>query len=288
VTDKETIKLGLPKGRMWEGVSTLLRDAGLPVATTRREYRPMIPLEGWTVKMLKPQNIVQMLNAGSRDIGFAGADWVVENRADLIELLDLGLDPVRLVVAAPKELIVNDRLPDRPLTIATEYRTIGERWLKTSGVDATLIRSWGATEVFPPEDSDAILDNTATGATLAANGLAIVDEVMKSTTRLYAHPAAVDDPGKRQQIEDFVLIVQSVLEARSRVMLEVNISGERMDDLIGILPAMREPTVSPLHGNGNFAIKVAAPRKTLPTLIPKIRSAGGTDIVISPIGQLVP
>jgi ATP phosphoribosyltransferase-like protein len=192
------------------------------------------------------------------------------------------------VVAAPGALLEDGRLPGRRLVIATEYQTIGRRWLERSGVEASLVRSWGATEVFPPEDADAIIDNTATGSTLAANGLEIVETVMESTTRLYANPAALKDPDKRSRIEDFVLLIRSVLEARSRVMLEMNIPAGRLAALVEVLPAMREPTVSPLHGNGSFAVKVAAPRASLPTLIPTIKATGGTDIVISPIGQLVP
>ena len=280
------LHVGVPKGRMWDGVARLLDDAGLSLKLGVRQYRPSV--YGMSVKILKPQNIVQMLDAGSRDIGFAGADWVVESRADLVELLDLGLDPVRLVVAAPNELLVEGRLPERKLVIASEYQEISREWIARRGIDATLVRSWGATEVFPPEDADAIIDNTATGATLTANGLEVVEVLMTSTTRLYAHPAALEDPDKRERIEDFTLLLRSVLDARRRVMLEVNITGERLAELVAVLPAMREPTVSPLHGNGSFAVKVAAPRDQLPRLIPLIKAHGGTDLVISSISQLVP
>lgn len=288
VNGDDTVLLGLPKGRMWDGVSALLRDAGLPVRTTSRQYRPLVGFEGLSVKMLKPQNIVEMLHAGSRDLGFAGADWVEEKRVDLVELLDTGLDPVRVVAAAPASILQAGRLPDEGLTIATEYQALGAAWLERTGRRATLVRSYGATEVFPPEDADAIIDNTATGATLEANGLVVTDVIMRSTTRLYAHPAAMENPAKRPRIEALVLLLRSVLDARRRVMLEVNIAGDRLAELVGVLPAMRQPTVSPLHGNGNFAVKVAAPRRDLPELIPLIKAHGGTDIVITNIAQIVP
>lgn len=115
------LKLGLPKGRMQEGVFALLGDAGVQIRQGKRSYRPTLSLEHIEAKILKPQNIVEMLHVGSRDLGFAGADWVAELGAELTEVLDLGLNPVRLVAAAPEDLLIDGKLPDQPLVIASEY-----------------------------------------------------------------------------------------------------------------------------------------------------------------------
>lgn len=283
-----SVKLGLPKGRMHEGVFKLFGDAGIHLRTGSRGYRPTINLADYEVKVLKPQNIVEMLEAGSRDIGFAGADWVAELDAHVVELLDTGLDPVRLVVAAPQALLEDGRLPKRMLTLASEYERLALGWIEKSGIAARFVRTYGATEVFPPEDADCIIDNTATGATLVANGLEIVDEVMRSSTRLYANPKALEDASKRDAIDKLVMLLTSVLEARRRIMIEVNVSADDLERLVGILPCMREPTVSPLHASRGYAVKAAVPRADLPTLIPRIKDAGGTDIVVSQLGQIVP
>src|SRR5690606_3800644 len=95
------VHLGLPKGRMHDNVLRPLADAGLRLTFGRRGYRPSISLPGFEAKILKPQNIAEMLHLGSRDVGFAGADWVAELEAEVVELLDTGLDPVRVVAAAP-------------------------------------------------------------------------------------------------------------------------------------------------------------------------------------------
>ena len=100
-----TVRFALPKGRMQAGVLRLLDEAGIAVSATERSYRPSVSLPNVDTKILKPQNIVEMLELGSRDIGFAGADWVAELEADVVELLDTGLDPVRIVAAAPTELL---------------------------------------------------------------------------------------------------------------------------------------------------------------------------------------
>jgi ATP phosphoribosyltransferase len=284
------LRLALPKGRMQAGIERLLADAGLPVRGSSRGYRPSIPLAGATAKLLKPKNVVPMLAAGTRDVGFAGVDLVQElgAAADLVELLDTGLDPVRIVAAAPPALLVDERLPRRPLVVATEYEQLTRRWLAERGLNGTVLRTFGATEVFPPEDADCIVDNTATGATLAAQGLVVVDELLTSTTRLYASRAAWADEERRGQLEDLALLLGAVLEARRRAILEVNVAADRLDAVVAALPCMREPTVAPLFGGAGFAVKAAVPRPQLPTLIPALKAVGATDILVTSPDGIVP
>jgi ATP phosphoribosyltransferase len=286
--DAARIRFALPKGRMQTEVLRLLNDAGVHLDAVDRGYRPTISLEGFEVKMLKPQNAVRMLHEGSRDIGFVGSDWVAELNANLVELLDTGLDPVRIVAAAPLSLLTDGKLPERSLIVASEYESLARRWMSERRVEGHFVRTYGATEVFPPEDADCIVDNTATGSTLRANGLSIVDELMRSSTRLYAHPRALDVPAKRAQIEHLALLLNSVLDARRRVMVEVNVSAERLSELIAVMPCMRQPTVARLHGDTGFAVKAAVPRGDLPALIRLLKAHGATDIVVSEIAQIIP
>jgi ATP phosphoribosyltransferase len=286
--EQDLIHLAVPKGRIEAGVSQLLADAGVHLRVGLRGYRPVTSVEGFEVKLLKPQNIVEMLAAGSRDIGFAGADWVAEKSADLIELLDTGLDPVRVVAAAPESILEGGKLPDHHLVVASELERLAGRWIEENQLDATLVRSYGATEVFPPEDADVIVDISATGETLTANGLVVVDELMRSSTRLYASRNALDTPGKKLAIDGLVLSLRSVLEARGRVMVELNVTPGDVEQVIGVLPAMREPTISTLHGGDGLAVKAAVPRSVLPGLIPLLKARGATDIVVSRLEQIVP
>jgi ATP phosphoribosyltransferase len=278
------LRLGLPKGRMEAEVLALLGDAGIHVRPGARGYRPDVSLPETEAKLLKPQNVVEMLAAGSRDAGFAGADWVAELQADVIELLDTELDQVQIVAAAPG----GGPLPDRRVVVASEYERLARAWIADRRLAADFVRSYGATEVFPPEDADVIIDNTATGATLGANGLRVLDVLMRSSTRLYANPRALEDAARRRRIEDLVLLLRSVLDARQRVMLEVNASAECLDAVVAALPAMRRPTVAPLFGNNGYAVKAAVPRDVLPLVIPAVKAAGGTDVVVSRLAQIVP
>ena len=192
--EEGTIRLALPKGRMYDQVVELLKGAGITIRQSERGYRPIISLSGFSAKILKPRNVISMLNAGARDLGFAGLDWIEETNSDLVELLDTELNPVRLVVAAPHQVLQDGKLPNRKLVVATEYPNLAQRWIDSRGLDAEVLQTFGATEVFPPEDADCILDNTATGSTLRANGLAIIDELLTSSTRLYASKSAVENP----------------------------------------------------------------------------------------------
>jgi ATP phosphoribosyltransferase-like protein len=203
-----------------------------------------------------------------------------------VEVLDTGLDTVEIVAAAPVGVMVDGL--ERHVIVASEYEQLARNWIAARKLDATFVRSYGATEVFPPEDADIVVDCTATGATLRANGLAIIDTLLRSSTRLYASPAAWSQPDKKRQIEDLALLLASVLEARQRVMLEVNASSEALARVVAVLPAMRQPTVSPLFGNGSYAVKAAVPRNQLPRIIPAVRAAGGTDVVVSSLSQIVP
>ena len=285
---EQTIRFAIPKGRMYDGVAKLMGEAGIKIRTSSRDYRPSISLPGYDVKILKPRAIIEMLDLGARDLGFAGADWVAEDSADLVELLDTGLDRVRLVAAVPERSNEDELLNRAGAIVASEYVNITQRWIDEKGYNAKLIRSYGATEVLPPEDADCIIDNTATGSTLDANNLRIIDELMISTTRVYASKAAMENPAKREQIERFVLLVRSVLEARKRVMLELNVSSENLEAVIEVLPCMRQPTVAPMHNSNGFAVKVAVLREQLTEVIPLIKVRGGSDIIVTQPGQIVP
>jgi ATP phosphoribosyltransferase len=282
------LRLALPKGRMEPAVLQLLAAAGIRVEPTARSYRPRVSLPDLDAKLLKPQNVVEMLALGRRDAGFAGADWVEELEADIVPVLDTGLDPVRIVAAAPAALLERGELPRRPLVVASEYELLARRWIARREIDAVLVRSYGATEVFPPEDADVIVDNTASGATLAANGLAVLDVLLESSTRLYASRAAMDDAARRRRIDDLALLLRSVIEARRRALLEANVPAALLEAVVALLPCMRQATVAPLFGESGYAVKAAVPRERLPQLIPALKAAGATDVVVAAPEWIVP
>ena len=124
-----------------------------------------------------------------------------------------------------------------------------------------------------------IVDNTATGRTLIENGLRIVAEIMSSSTCMFASKKAMQNPEKKKKILELKSLFESVIDARDRVMLEMNVPKESFDAVVNGLPSMRSPTVSPLHGDKGFAVKIAVKKSEVPNLLPRLRSLGATDIL---------
>jgi phosphoribosyl-ATP pyrophosphohydrolase/phosphoribosyl-AMP cyclohydrolase/histidinol dehydrogenase len=286
VEPEKVLFFAVPKGNMESEIHQLLADAGFKLTITSRGYRPAISHPGIDVKLLKPRNVVQMVELGSRDIGFTGHDLIHELGIKGVEcVLDTGLSPVRIVIAAPSEFIVDGELKkiNRPYRIATEYEALTTAWMRERGIDFTIVKSRGATEVFPPEDADLIVDNTATGSTLRANNLHIVDTILTSTTGLYANSQSLKDPKKKAIIDQMVTMMQAVLLARSHMLVEFHVPGANLQNLLAVLPAMKQPTITQLHndaGHTVFSIKTAV-QKNLGELVRLIKENGGSDIIVT-------
>ncbi|HIW35809.1 MAG TPA: ATP phosphoribosyltransferase [Candidatus Treponema faecavium] len=274
----EKLKILIPKGRIYDNVVALFSGAGITIKLPERAYRPTVDQDDLEIKVMKPQNIGSLLELGAHDIGFTGRDWVRETNADVEEIMDLGFDRVRIVAAVPEQLD-DESLAGRRIIAATEYEHIARQWLTEKHIDAVVVRTYGATEVFPPDDADMIIDNTATGRTLIENGLRIVDTIMESSTCLFASKAALADPARRQKINELKMLFEAVLDARDRVMLEMNVTRARFQDLVRGLPSMRSPTVAPLYGDDGYAIKIAVRKSEVPALMPKLKELGATDIL---------
>lgn len=287
----DLLKMTIPTGRIQPKVLNLLQQIGFNFGSTDRSYRPTCAAEYVEAKLLKSQNIPELVALGRHDCGFAGYDWIVEQSADVVELADLGYNPVRIIAAVPEEmsqiLVAGAEPPSRQLVVASEYRKITTDWIAKKGLNAVFVRAFGATEALPPEDADIIVDNTATGATLKANRLVIIDELLTSTTRFICNKAAYENPEKRKRLDEITMLIKSTLRASERVLLEMNVSEIAFQRVVSVLPCMRAPTVSKLHNEDGFAIKVAVPTKDVATLIPQLVALGATDILEYRVDKIV-
>jgi len=274
----EKLRLVVPKGRIMAGVVELLAAAGVRLLGDDRQYKPVVSDPELEIKVMKPQNIPRLVELGSHDAGFTGRDWILETGADVVERMDLGLDPVRVVAAIPAD-VDWEQLKTRRLVVATEYEQLATDWLTSQGLSYVLIRTFGATEVFPPDDADLIVDNVSTGQTLAVHGLKPVATLLSSATCFVANRAALADPWKQTRIARLELLFQAVLNGRSRVMLEMNVPESVFPGVLAILPSMRAPTVAPLHGEDGYAVKAAVPREAAPGLVVRLKELGARDIL---------
>ena len=276
----------IPKGRLSSNIIQLLNDAGLEIKLSERDYKPRCGFPNIDIKIMKPQNIPQLIQLGSHDIGFAGWDWVVENQVSVTELMDLGFDPVRIVAAVPENSSEIFRSGQK-LIVASEYVNISREYLEKNSSDYLIIRTYGATEVFPPDDADMIIDNTSSGATLKQNKLKIIDTLLYSTTRMIANPKALKDREKSSIIETVKTLLKSVIDARKRVMLEMNVKAENLEGIIRDLPCMKSPTISQLYGSSGYAVKIAVPKQGVSELISRLKQMGASDILETEFRKVV-
>jgi ATP phosphoribosyltransferase len=288
------LSIALPKGSLEEQTLLLFSQADLEVKKSSREYNPTIADPRISkVKILRPQEIPLYVQDGYFDLGISGHDWVTESGADVVEVADLpyaktGTGFVSMVLAVPQESPVTSAAEIAPGSrITTEFPRVTEAFFKGLGIPVEVHFSYGATEAKVPEMMDALVDLTETGSTLRRNGLKIVDTVLTSTTRLLASKAAWEDPEKRTQIEEIRTLLLGVIEARGRVLLNMNVPHDRLDDVIAQLPAMKRPTVATLYGSDDYEITTVADKSTVNVLIPALKGAGAEDILEIPISKIV-
>lgn len=201
------MRVALPKGRLLTHLTGFLASKGISVeCRNERDYRPSTNYPGFELKLFKPRSIPQLVALGNCDIGFCGHDVVVEAGYDEVEeIFVTNLNKVELVVAAHQsQSNIMKNLPKRPILIATEYENIANRWaMKNHLAHITLLTS-GATEVYPPEDADLIIDCVESGRTLEENRLVILEKLFETTTVLIANKMALENKEKWKAIQNFI------------------------------------------------------------------------------------
>jgi ATP phosphoribosyltransferase len=230
---------------------------------------------------------------GYFDLGISGLDWVRETGSDVVEVARLsyskgGEGNVRIVVAVHQDEPMEKAAQIRPGSrVTTEYPEITRRYFEDLGIPVRLFPSYGASEAKVPDLMDVVVDLTETGTTLRRNGLKIIGEIMESSTVLIANRASFADPGKRREIEEIRTLLLGVIEGRGQVLITMNVPGSSMEKVIAMLPAMKKPTVSRLHGIDYYSIQTVVPKASVNQLIPGLKGAGAEDILEIPISKIV-
>lgn len=286
------LRIGLPKGSLEKMSIDLFARAGYEITRGERSYVPSINDEELEGLLIRTQEIPVYIEKGMLDVGLAGHDWILERRAVVKKVKELifskrGLNRVKWVLAVPLDSpikVVEDLEGKR---IATELVNVTRNYLKEKGVHAEVEFSWGATEVKPPSLVDAIVELTETGGSLKANNLRAVDTVLNSTTWLIANPTSWTDLWKREKIKNLAILLEGALNGMGKVGLKMNISQANLNRLLGILPALKKPTVSKLSQEGWWAVEIVLDELQARQLIPKIKKAGGEGIVEYPLNKVV-
>ncbi len=286
------LQLGIPKGSLQDTTVSMFEKAGWKITISSRSYYPSIDDDEIECTLIRAQEMARYIAEGVLDAGLTGHDWVVENGVDVHEVCELvygkvGRKPLRWVVAVPNNSDIHSPQDLAGKRIATEAVKMTERYLAAHGVEANVEFSWGATEVKPPRLADAIVEITETGSSLKANDLRILDTVCTSTTRLIANRDAWADPFKRTKIERIALLLQAVLAAENRVGLMMNVPRSIMAKVLEKVPALRNPTVSPLVDDRWVALNTIVDEHIVRDLIPQLKELGVEGIVEYALNKIV-
>ncbi len=288
------LRIGLPKGSLQNSTVELFRKAGFSVTVDERAYSPDLgDPELWGV-LLRAQELPLYIDHGVLDCGLTGYDWILERDVDLVEVSDLiyakgGMRPYRWVLAVHENSDINGVQDLQGKRIATELVDVTRRWLAEHGVEAEVEFSWGATEAKCPDLVDAVIEGTETGSTLRANNLRIIETLFESCTKFVANQEAWADPWKREKIETISLLLNAALAAETRVGLKMNAREADLPAVIAALPALKNPTVSPLANGGEpwVAVETIVDTAMVKDLIPALRAAGAQGIIEYPLTKVV-
>ncbi len=288
----QILRLGIPAGSLQEATGELFRKAGYNIKFSSRSYYPTIDDDEIECLLIRAQEMARYVEQGILDAGITGHDWVLETKAQVVEICELVFSkvsrrPVRWVLAVPNDSPVQSVKDLEGKRIATEAIGITKNFLAENGVTATVEFSWGATEVKPPKLADAIVEVTETGSSLRANNLRIVAEVIQSTTRLIANEDACANTWKKSKLDNIALMLKSCLAAEGKVGLMMNIEKANVDRVLEILPALQTPTMSSLSDAGWVAINTIVDESVVRATVPQLKEAGARGIVEYPINKII-
>lgn len=289
---RNVLTMGFPKGSLEQSTFELMRRAGWDMSLSSRSLYPNIADAEMRGVMFRAQEMSRYVENGVVDVGLTGRDWILENGSDVVEVAEIAYSkrsskPARWVLAVPAESDVR-RVEDLAgKIVATELVGVTRKFFEERGVEAKVEFSWGATEA-KARLVDAIVEITETGSSLRANNLRVIEEVLSSTTRLIANKDAWEDGWKRKKIERLALLLQGAIVARDMVGLKLNVAEGDLKEVLGILPAMKNPTVSPLAGNHWYAVDTIIDEASVRSIIPALKEAGAEGIIEYPLNKVIP
>jgi ATP phosphoribosyltransferase len=294
---RNLLRFGIPNGSLQESTIQLLARAGFAVYGSPRSYFPSVDDPELRCMFIRPQEMARYVAHGALDAGLTGLDWVTEYEAGnggagVVRVAELAYakqsyGAVRWVLAVPDDSPVRTPRDLEGLTVATELVRATEAYFSRLGIRVNVEFSWGATEVKAPLLADAIVEVTETGSSLRANRLRIIDTVMSSTTQLIARRESLEDPWIRAKVDNLALLLGAAIHAQGRVGLMLNVERASLPDVLTILPALEQPTISPLSDERWVAVNTIVPERDVRDLIPRLKAAQARGIVEYPLNKIV-
>ena len=282
------LNIALPTGSLEENVTQLFNEAYLQIERDSRKHNARIKSPLFSkVTFMRPQHISNLVENGTYDLGICGFDCIVESDALVVMLTQLSVGRGTSNGEAKIVLVTDETRRDGEVpagsVILSEYPNLTR---KTFGKSVVICFSYGGTEAHIPDDYQYGVCLTDTGKSLARNGLKVQRMLLQTYTALIANISAWNGE-KAEAIKTVQHLLLSVLQAREKVLLKMNVSAEKRDAVLAVLPALKTPTVSPLADGKSFAIETVVPREDANSLIIKAAQAGAEGIIELPITKLM-
>ena len=287
------LKLGIPKGSLQKSTISLFEKSGWKISINGRSYFPDINDETIECNICRAQEMSRYVESGTIDAGLTGLDWTEENESDVVVVDDLiyskvSQNPARWVLAVPVDSDIKELNDLQGKKIATELVNFTKRYFKERNIDVTVEFSWGATEAKVVSGlADAIVEVTETGSTIKAHGLKIIHELMESNTQLIANRESYKDEWKKDKIGQIILLLKGALRAENMVGIKMNVSEDKLEEVISILPSLNAPTVAGLYNSKWTSVETVVDSRVVRELIPRLIKAGAEGIIEYPLNKVI-
>jgi ATP phosphoribosyltransferase len=284
----ERLRLAIPnKGRLVDPTLHLLHDAGLIFEEHERSLVARVQNFDLDILFVRTNDVIEFVGDGVADLGVTGVDLLAETGAELPRIRSLGYGHCRLAAAVPSDTPFQTVEDLAGLRVATAHPNASRRFFEERGIPVDVIPISGAVEVAPRLGlAEGIVDLVSTGSTLVMNGLRQIGDVLVSEAVLVANPTS-----HRQRIDDIASIdtmLSAVIAARGRKYLMMNAPAARLAVLEALLPGLESPSVIPLAHEGMIAIHSVVGADEVWSLLPRLKAAGASGILVLPIEKVVP
>jgi ATP phosphoribosyltransferase len=283
----QRITLAVPnKGRLVEPTLHLLHDAGLVFEERDRSLVSRVENVAVDILFVRTNDVVEFVRDAVADLGITGADLLAESGVELPVVRRLGYGRCRLTAAVPRDAVQQGVEELAGLRVATSHPRATRRWFADRSIDVEVIPLSGAVEVAPRLGlAEAIVDLVSTGATLATNGLRSIGDLFPSEAILVGSPAALD--AQADDVDRLNTMLGAVLEGRRRKYVMMNAPADRLGELEALLPGLESPSVIPLAHPGMIAIHAVVGADDVWALLPRLKDAGASGILVLPIEKLI-
>jgi ATP phosphoribosyltransferase len=285
---RERLRLAIPnKGRLLDSTLSLLHDAGLVFEEHDRSLVARVGNHPLDILFVRTGDVIEFVNDGVADAGITGGDILAETGIDLPVLRPLGFGRCRLSAAAPSDAPYESIADLAGARIATSHPNVTRRFFAEQAIPVEVISLSGAVEVAPRLGlADAIVDLVSTGSTLAMNGLRTIGDLLASEAILVTSEQATLD--RAEELDGISTMLGSVIAARGRKYLMMNAPSGKLGELEGLLPGLESPSVIPLAHQGMIAIHSVVGADEVWGLLPRLKSAGASGILVLPIEKILP